>query len=87
MIVDFGNGNDDIDLRGIDASTSAAGNQAFTFAGAGAFTGVAGQLRYWRDDPAQAVTHVYGDVNGDSQADFELVLTGRLTLAGSDFLL
>jgi Ca2+-binding RTX toxin-like protein len=86
LIVDFGAGNDDIDLRGIDASTSAAGNQAFTFIGAAGFTGIAGQLRFSLD-PAQAVTHVYGDVSGDGQADFEIALSGQMTLAASDFLL
>jgi Ca2+-binding RTX toxin-like protein len=69
-ITDFELG-DLIDLSLIDANSGAAGNQAFDWIGLGAFTGTAGQLRY---QVIEGDTHLYGDTNGDRQADFEIVL-------------
>ncbi len=60
-----------IDLSLIDASSRAAGDQAFDWIGLGAFTGAAGQLRYQVIDGS---AHLYGDTNGDRVADFEIVL-------------
>lgn len=82
-IGDFVRGQDKIDLSTIDASASAGGNQAFAFKGTGALTG-AGQVR------ASIVgndTIIQGSVDADSAAEFEIVLTGRLMLASTDFLL
>jgi Ca2+-binding RTX toxin-like protein len=66
---------DKIDLSAIDARTNVAGDQAFTFIGAAAFSGVAGQLRFSMTNISvtgvKAYT-VFGDVNGDSAADFSL---------------
>jgi Ca2+-binding RTX toxin-like protein len=42
----FSHGFDRIDLSTIDANALVAGNQAFSFIGAAAFSGVAGQLRH-----------------------------------------
>ena len=64
-ILDFTRGSDVIDLSAIDANTLVAGNQAFSFIGSSAFSGVAGQLRF-------AGGIVAGDVNGDGIADFEI---------------
>ncbi len=51
-ITDFSRAQGDrIDLSAIDANTGAAGNQAFTFIGSGAFTHHAGQLRACRHRP------------------------------------
>lgn len=75
---------DVIDLKTIDANTGLAGNQAFTFIGNGAFTGVAGQLRYFQDSEG---VHIYADVNGDGVADFEILLWGSVTPNVSNFLL
>ena len=66
---------DKIDLSAIDARTNVAGDQAFTFIGAAAFSGVSGQLRF--DMTNISVTGVkaytvFGDVNGDRVADFSL---------------
>jgi Ca2+-binding RTX toxin-like protein len=82
VIVDFATG-DKIDLSLIDAnSATAAINDAFSFIGAGAFTKVAGQLRY------DAISHnLTGDVNGDGGADFEINLLGITTLTAADFVL
>ena len=85
-ITDFATGIDEIHLTAIDANSVAAGNQNFSFIGIGAFTGVAGQLRYVANALNQ-VTVVQGDINGDSVADFQLALFGNLTLAAGDFIL
>ena len=81
-IIDFIVGGDVIDLTGIDAMTTTAGNQAFQFIGTNAFTGKAGQLHYAQVGGETVVT---GDVNGDSIADFTLILNGLKNLTGSDF--
>ena len=75
---------DRIDLRGVDASSTASGDQAFTFLGTGAFTGVAGQLRY---ATVSGDTHLSGDLTGDGTADFLVVLKGGVALASGDFIL
>ena len=69
----------------MDASSSASGNQAFTFIGEGTFTGVAGQLRFTH--LTDQTTTVYGDVNGDKVADFQIDLASYLTLNASDLTL
>ena len=83
VITDF-DALDVIDLRLIDANTGAGGDQAFTFIGTAAFTNTAGQLRYSYDG---VDTHVFGDVNGDGAADFEVLLNGLVTMNAGDFLL
>ncbi len=84
-IIDFEIGTDKIDLVGIDASTAASGNQAFTFIGETAFTRQAGQLMIDVSDPAK--TMVFGDINGDGIADFAIELAGGLHLSATDFFL
>lgn len=65
---------DQIDLSAIDANVNRGGNQAFTLADA--FTGVAGQLvRVF----TEGETRVLGDVDGDGEADFQLLLNGDHT--------
>jgi Ca2+-binding RTX toxin-like protein len=83
-ITDFAPGTDLIDLGGIDADTVAGGNQAFAFVGNAAFSSTAGELRYYDDGTD---TWVQGDTNGDGMADFEIALTGVLTLVATDFIL
>jgi len=61
-----------------------AGDQAFSFIGTAAFTGVAGQLHYWYD---AGRTIVSGDVNGNGTADFNIVLAGTVILVAGDFVL
>jgi Ca2+-binding RTX toxin-like protein len=85
VIADFNHSQGDrIDLSVIDANTGAAGNQAFSFIGTAAYTGVAGQLRYHSDG---AVTTIAGDVNGDGVSDFHIQLTGAIGLVAGDFVL
>ncbi len=86
-VLDFSSVQGDrIDLSTIDANSGVAGNQAFSFIGGAAFTGVAGQLRVQASGTNQLV---YGDVNGDGVADFLIVVTpvGAVPLAGGDFQL
>ncbi|MCE3289044.1 MAG: hypothetical protein K0R83_1056, partial [Caulobacter sp.] len=63
---------DVVNLSAIDADAGAAGNQAFSFIGAAAFSGVAGQLRYAVDAEGG---HLMGDVDGDGVADLEILFT------------
>jgi serralysin len=83
-ITDFATGEDSIDLTALDASTRASGDQAFAFIGTAAFTRTAGELRYVVDGDTISL---FGDVNGDGRADFQLGLAGAPTLTEADFLL
>jgi Ca2+-binding RTX toxin-like protein len=83
-ITDFVQIVERIDLRGIDADIGTAGDQAFSFVGTAAFSGMAGELRYFYDG---VDTWVQGDVNGDATADFEIVLSGWYPMAAGDFFL
>ncbi len=85
-IFDFIQGQDKIDLVGIDAQTGIghAGNQAFTFIGTDGFHHLVGELRQFA---AAGHAIVAGDVNGDGIADFQIELVGAYTLNAGDFLL
>jgi hypothetical protein len=74
---------DRIRLDLTDANSNLAGTQDFAFIGTGAFTGVAGQLRY---EQANGNTFVSADTNGDGDADFMLQLDGVHALHGADFI-
>jgi Ca2+-binding RTX toxin-like protein len=89
QVLDFTHGKDLLDLSGIDAKTTASGNNSFSFIGANGFSGTAGELRAEvHHDAGGDYTIVQGDVNGDGVADFEIQLTGFTgTLQGSDFIL
>jgi serralysin len=79
-IKDFRRGSDHIDLRGMDANTKVAGDQAFSFIGKIAFHGKAGELRF-----VDGI--VSGDVNGDRSADFKINVAGLTALSKGDFYL
>ncbi|OWJ68101.1 calcium-binding protein [Inquilinus limosus] len=84
-ITDFSHAQGDrIDLSAIDASTAAAGNQAFRFIGTGLYTRHAGELRYAFNG---ADTTIAGDLNGDGVSDVHIVLAGRVVLQAGDFVL
>ncbi|HEY0044620.1 MAG TPA: M10 family metallopeptidase C-terminal domain-containing protein [Allosphingosinicella sp.] len=82
-ITDFVTGTDKIRLSEIDANAGLAGNQAFTFIGNAAFSGVAGQLRAFTQGGNQMFG---GDVNGDGVADFTINI-GNGTAVVTDFFL
>jgi len=71
-IVDFAQGTDLIDVSGIDGKAGVSGNQAFHFI-TGAFTGAKGELHAVT---AGANSIVRGDVDGDKQADFNILVGG-----------
>jgi VCBS repeat-containing protein len=84
-ITDFSHPQGDtIDLSAIDANTGLAGDQGFTFIGSAAFGHDAGELRF---ETVSGVTSVYGDINGDGTADFQIRLSGAITLVAADFVL
>jgi Ca2+-binding RTX toxin-like protein len=86
-ILDFQQG-ETIDLSWVDANILVFGNHAFTFIGANAFSGVAGELRAYQDSTS-GVWIAEGDVDGDSIADIQIgvVLAPTDTLTASDFIL
>jgi hypothetical protein len=92
IIMDFEDGVDQIDLFRIDAMTTFAGDQPFSYINgnsattpAAMFTKVAGQLRSYLSADG---TIIEGDVNGDGKADFSLELRDpnhAIVLTSSDF--
>lgn len=88
IVADFAQGADRIDLSTIDANGALPGN-AFAFVGAAAFTGTAGQLRFFQIDDADNaldLTVVEADIDGNGAADFQIGLTGLVDLAAGDFV-
>ena len=83
-ISDFERHLDKIDLRAIDASNKAAGNQAFKWIGGQNFHKTAGELHVKR---AGADVYVEGDVNGDGRADFRIIVHNVATLDKGDIIL
>jgi Ca2+-binding RTX toxin-like protein len=71
-INDFVVGTDRINLKKIDANIDVGGDQAFTFGG-DTFDNVAGELIQF-DDGEDSV--LAGDVNGDGDADFAILIVG-----------
>lgn len=88
-ITDFTAG-DKIDLRAIDALVSASGygapgDQAFHFIGSNGFHNHTGaELRY---AVTGGNTYIYGNMNGDTTADWSIRLDGVHTLSSPDFIL
>ena len=89
-VYDFVTKIDKIDLSGIDANTATAktGDQAFLF---NSTTAKANSVWYQsKDVDGSSKTSdiiVYGDVNGDAKADFEIGLVGVTSIAATDFVL
>ena len=85
IITDFSRKQGDrIDLSAIDAKAGTKKNDAFTFIGKDSFSGQKGELRF---DSSKKKTFVYGDVNGDKVADFQIELSGKIGLKEGDFVL
>ena len=70
-------------MSGIDAEAGVAGNQVFDFI-TGAFTGTKGELRALNSG---ANSIVQGDVDGDTHADFAILVEGVNNLHAADFVL
>ena len=85
VITDFLSGTDRIEIRRLDADTSQSGKQGFSFIADAPFS-APGQLRFEQiSDDAQTV--VQADFDGDGVADFEIALSGLMSLAENDFLI
>lgn len=86
LITDFTSGEDLIDLRRIDADLTTVGNRAFSFIDTLGFSGTSGELRVSTDAQAD-LTLIDGDRNGDGLTDFQIALSGLVTLVEDDILL
>ncbi len=64
--------SDVIDLEAIDANARLAGDQDFTWRGAGGFT-AAGQIRWYESGTTRIIA---GNTDNDAQAEFEIALVG-----------
>ena len=76
--------SDRINLKVIDADTTLANDQAFTFIGSKAFSKDAGELRYLKTG---GDTYIQGDVNGDGKADFMIMVDASINFTKADFIL
>jgi Ca2+-binding RTX toxin-like protein len=76
QILDFLSGTDKIDLSGHATD--------FTFIGTNAFSGTAGELRYFN---LGGVGYLVGDTNGNMVANFELLLINGATVVAGDLIL
>ena len=84
LIVNFTHGVNLIDLSAIDANTSVSGDQAFAFAGENA-TAAARSVTWFEGGN---ITIVQVDVDGNTTADFAILLTGiGHHLSAADFIL
>jgi len=84
VIASFETGADLIDLTAFDADMMAAGDQPFAWIGSGAFTNVAGQLRFTNSGGGSVLE---GDTNGDGVPDIVIVVEGVGSLQAADFLI
>jgi hypothetical protein len=84
MITDFSHADaEKIQLNLVDANVNAAGDQAFSWIGNGAFTGTAGELGY---AVSGGNTWIAADIDGDGGADWYIGLIGVHVLTASDFV-
>jgi Ca2+-binding RTX toxin-like protein len=84
LIGDFQSGSDRFDLSRVDADSGAPGDQAFTWIGSNAFTGVAGELRTYEQG---GYRWIEGDTDGDGDGDLVIALQPGAPLVQGDFLL
>lgn len=79
VIVDFERGLDKIDLMFLNPLA-----QPFTFIGKQDFSGIAGELKYSKNNNA---TIIKIDTDGDGRSDFEIELASSMNLSVDDFIL
>jgi Ca2+-binding RTX toxin-like protein len=75
---------DSLHLGWIDANYDKADDQSFKFIGTRDFHNKAGELRF---EIKKNDTFVYGDTDGDGEANFVIELDGQFELTGNDFVL
>jgi Ca2+-binding RTX toxin-like protein len=85
VISDFTHLVDEFDLKNIDASSKAAGNNAFKWIGSSGFHGIAGELHF--RFVGTSTTLIEGDRNGDARADFVIELANRTSISLADVIL
>jgi serralysin len=83
LIIGWGNGNDTIDLRPIDAIPGGV-NDAFDFIGTAPISGTGGEVQVVTT-ATQTVVNVFVDT--DAVADMRIVIDGVFALTAGDFLL
>ncbi len=83
VITDFDHLVDKIDLMGIDADTTVAGNQAFHWVGSAALTGP-GEVGYFTSG---GTTIIRMSTDADMASEGEIQLAGIKTLSALDFYL
>ncbi len=76
---------DEVDLKCVDASTKATGNNDFEWIGNSAFHGVAGELRFDYFELSTSVLE--GDRNGDGKADFVIEFSNHAQISLADIIL
>jgi serralysin len=84
VVTDFAPGEDALDLAGVDANTTAAGDQAFRFVGTAGLGTTSGAVGYFSSG---GNTIVRASTDADSTAELEIQLTGLKTLTVDDFYL
>jgi Ca2+-binding RTX toxin-like protein len=84
IITDFVSGQDKIDLSGIDANGSTAGDPVFSFIGTAAFSATA-QVRAVFDGTNTIVQGNIGGGNGNT-VDFEILLSGNVPFVATDLI-
>ncbi|MBM6595647.1 phytase [Microvirga pudoricolor] len=85
VIKDFVQGEDMIDLSGIDADKGRAGNQDYEFIGDAPIARV-GQVSFVQD-AAENRTYLYGNSTGTTAPEFRLIVEGLHTFTVADFVL
>jgi Ca2+-binding RTX toxin-like protein len=85
LITDFSHAAGDIiGLGSIDARAPTNKNDAFKFIGDADFSGKSGELRY---EIVGDRTYVEGNTDADTDAEFVIALTGKISLVAGDFSL
>jgi serralysin len=76
---------DRIDLSAIDANRALAGNQAFIFRGANAFSSAAGEVRLEVTEFGDTLIQV--DIDGDGASEMNILMDNTVGLTVVDFIL
>lgn len=83
LVTDFARGSDKLDLKSLDANTQRTGDQAFRFVGSGV-PDTAGEVGFTKSG---GNTIVRANTDSDSAIEFQIELTGNISLVSGDFVL